>query len=107
MTAGIAEMLLQSHAGEIHLLHALPAYWPSESVTGLKARGNVEVDVTWDEGRLVEARLRAAKDREVEVRFQGGDETKVVSLKANEEYRRGYGIMLRDCRISRISRLRF
>ena len=57
--AGIAEMLLQSHAGEVHLLPALPAAWPDGAVTGLRARGGLTVDLAWRGGRLVEARLQA------------------------------------------------
>ncbi|MGO4693479.1 glycoside hydrolase N-terminal domain-containing protein [Paenibacillus sp. 2TAB26] len=58
--AGITEMLLQCHAGSLHVLPALPEAWPDGEVTGLRARGGFEVDIRWSSGLLVEARLRAA-----------------------------------------------
>ncbi len=60
VAAGIAEMLLQSHAGVIHLLPALPDEWKEGRVSGLKARGNVTVDMTWKDGTLTEAWLETS-----------------------------------------------
>jgi alpha-L-fucosidase 2 len=61
-TSGIAEMLLQSHdAGTIHLLPALPSAWPNGTVRGLRARGDVTVDLTWRDGLLVEAILHTGR----------------------------------------------
>lgn len=54
-TAGIAEMLVQSHLNRIELLPALPAAWPGGSVSGLHGRGGFTVDLSWEDGRLCEA----------------------------------------------------
>jgi alpha-L-fucosidase 2 len=75
-TSGIAEMLLQSHGGEIHLLPALPTIWPNGSVSGLRARGGFEVDIAWRSGGLVNATIRSIWGTKAKLRY----ETKVKSL---------------------------
>lgn len=60
-TAGMAEMLLQSHTGEIQLLPALPAAWKEGSVTGLVARGGFELNMKWDNHQLTEVRVVSKK----------------------------------------------
>jgi alpha-L-fucosidase 2 len=57
--AGIAEMLMQSHSGEISLLPALPRAWRNGAFTGLRARGGFELDLTWQDGKLEQCVIRA------------------------------------------------
>jgi alpha-L-fucosidase 2 len=84
-TAGIAEMLLQSHAGEIRLLPALPSAWDRGEVRGLRARGGFEVDMRWEDHRLVEARIGSKRGGGCRIRY-GGREIRVV-LGAGESKR--------------------
>jgi alpha-L-fucosidase 2 len=89
-TAAIAEMLLQSHEGEIAVLPALPTAWPHGRFRGLRARGAVEVDAEWSGGRASMIRLRSAVAQEVRVRLpvsQGhGPNTISVRLEPRKEY---------------------
>ncbi len=70
-TAGICEMLVQSHTGEIELLPALPKAWPEGSVTGLRARGGFTVDIAWKDGKATRWRIAAAEPRAVHIRVNG------------------------------------
>jgi alpha-L-fucosidase 2 len=69
--AGIAEMLLQSHAGEIELLPALPSAWPAGRFSGLRARGGFTVDAEWKDGKVTNYRVTSDEPRPVKVRFSG------------------------------------
>ncbi|MHC4353932.1 MAG: glycosyl hydrolase family 95 catalytic domain-containing protein, partial [Planctomycetota bacterium] len=83
-TVGIAEMLLQSHGGQIHLLPALPKAWPEGKVTGLRARGNCEVDIHWKDGRLTRAMVKSPTGGPVRIRY--GDERRTVNIARGQSY---------------------
>ncbi|MHB8519881.1 MAG: glycoside hydrolase family 95 protein [Limisphaerales bacterium] len=83
--AGIAEMLVQSRAGEIELLPALPKAWPSGSVKGLRARDGFEVAVTWREGKLLETTIRSLNGGSPRLRY--GLVTREVKLSKGKTYR--------------------
>ena len=82
-TAGVAEMLLQSHEGEVHILPALPPEWKEGSVSGLRARGGIFVGIDW-KGPEVKAVLLSGKDQEAVVRV-GKQEAVRVRLEAGKE----------------------
>jgi alpha-L-fucosidase 2 len=81
--AGIAEMLLQSQGNEIHLLPALPTAWPDGRITGLCARGGIQVSLYWAAGKLVSASLRSTHVGTHSVRY--GSEVIQVSLSPGRE----------------------
>jgi alpha-L-fucosidase 2 len=69
-TAGIAEMLLQSHAGEIVLLPALPDKWEKGKVEGLMARGGFKIDMEWEKGELVKMTLLSKNGKPCHITYQ-------------------------------------
>ena len=71
VTAAIAEMLLQSHGGEIRLLPALPPSWRNGKVTGLRARGGFTVDIQWADGKVVDYRITSPEGSPATVRVNG------------------------------------
>jgi alpha-L-fucosidase 2 len=71
-------MLLQSQAGKLQLLPALPGAWPSGAVSSIFARGNFAVDLRWDGGKLVEAEIKSGSGVECIVEYPGISSFKLV-----------------------------
>jgi alpha-L-fucosidase 2 len=82
--AGIAEMLLQSQGGVLHLLPALPSAWPAGSVRGLRGRGGITVSIVWRDGRLSSAIVKADRETDLTIRYRS--RTAKVHLRARTEH---------------------
>ena len=79
-TAGVAEMLVQSQAGEIVLLPALPKAWPNGKITGLRARGGFELSMTWKNGKLTESTIINVTDQTRTAKISYGGVQKNIQL---------------------------
>ena len=83
ITAGMAEMLLQSHTDTLQLLPALPYIWPKGSVCGLRAVGGFEVDETWEDSKLTEVRIHSLKGQKAMVAYPGVSQMAVTSTEGD------------------------
>ena len=92
-TASMAEMLLQSHAGELSFLPALPDAWAEGSIKGLRARGAVEVDLSWADGKAMRAELRPDVSGEFRLRPPHGQR---IALITERERKIGVGTAADD-----------
>jgi alpha-L-fucosidase 2 len=90
-TAGMAELLLQSHDGEISLLPALPAAWKDGHVRGLRARGGLEVSLEWQQGSLAHAELFAVRSSKHTLRVPKGSKVIRVMDNASVPFKHGKG----------------
>jgi alpha-L-fucosidase 2 len=80
-TAGITEMLLQSHAGEVELLPALPTAWKTGHIYGIMARGGFQVNIDWENGKLKQARILSKLGNPLKLSYKG----KVVEMQSTEK----------------------
>jgi len=81
-TAGIIEMLAQSHLDYIHILPALPTAWKNGKIMGIKARGNVEISIEWKENKLHTLTLKSTHDQTRKIKY--GENMQEIKLPANK-----------------------
>lgn len=89
VSAGIVEMLMQSHEGFIRLLPALPTAWRTGSISGIKARGNFELSIYWENGKFKEAELISHEGKDCDIALPHAVKiigTKSIENKANNRY---------------------
>jgi alpha-L-fucosidase 2 len=85
-SAGIAEMLLQSQEGVLDLLPALPAEWPTGSVTGLRARGGYTVDLSWANGKVTHLRVHSTQSGTCQIRGLNESGKTAIKVQAGKTY---------------------
>jgi alpha-L-fucosidase 2 len=83
-TAGMAEMLLQCHAGEIMILPALPRAWPEGSIKGLRARGAIGVEISWKNGKASVVVLRPDVNSEQKIRPPSGQQIAAITERGKQ-----------------------
>ncbi|EAR02041.1 glycosyl hydrolase family 95 catalytic domain-containing protein [Maribacter sp. HTCC2170] len=82
-TAAVPELLFQSHEGFLRILPALPANWKNGKINGIKARGDIEVDIEWKDGELVKLGLTAKKTKSIKIKY--GTKEVEIELPKNEK----------------------
>ena len=85
-TAGITEMLLQSHAGYIHLLPALPDNWQSGSIKGVRARGGFTIDMEWKESRITRLSVTSHSGGTCRIREATSPHEEVIETEKGKTY---------------------
>lgn len=80
-TAGIAEMLIQSHQDDVHLLPALPSFWSKGEIRGLRARKGITVDIKWDKNVLTEAVVSVDEDTKLSIKYKN----KIKKIKVSKK----------------------
>jgi alpha-L-fucosidase 2 len=82
-TSGIAEMLMQSHDGAIHILPALPDNWPTGTINGLMARGGFEVDIIWKDKKVSQVKVKSKLGGNCRIRLNSDDVAKIPTTLAS------------------------